>query len=302
MQLGNSLEVVHYELLPEDKTKLINEFKKEGVTAMIGDGVNDAPALATADIGISMGVSGSALATETGDVILMSNDIRKIPEAIKLARKAHWKVIQNIILSFVTKAAILVLAIAGHPLVWAAVLADVGTSLLVILNSMLILKGTQNQEGYKYSAQSASHKYGGKCCKSSAAPYCCEPKQSSSHGCISKCDTGTCRSNNACGNCSKDGHDLEAQNNQFHGCSSVETQYKCVEDQCHHGHCENEPHEEKHSLLDHYSCREEDHLCSEDHVTKHTKNELGKVIENIFVHGSAEGLHESLLKLGEERN
>ncbi|KAJ0040388.1 hypothetical protein Pint_27394 [Pistacia integerrima] len=301
-QLGNSLEVVHYELLPEDKGKIINEFKKEGATAMIGDGVNDALALATADIGISMGISGSALATETGDVILMSNDIRKIPEAIKLARKAHWKVIQNIILSFVTKAAILVLAIAGHPLVWAAVLADVGTSLLVILNSMLILKGTQNQgdKVYKNSAQSVSHKYGGKCCKSSATPHCCEPKQSLSHGCISKCDTGTCRFNNSCGNCSKDGHDLEAQNT--HGCSSVETQYKCVEDQCHDGHCENEPHKEKHSLLDHYGCREEDHLCNEDHVTKHTKNELGKVIENIFIHGSTEGLHESLLKIGEERD
>ncbi|XVF82277.1 hypothetical protein PTKIN_Ptkin16aG0033100 [Pterospermum kingtungense] len=154
-QLGNCLDVVHAELLPEDKARIIKDFKKEGPTAMIGDGVNDAPALATADIGISMGISGSALATETGHVILMSNDIRKIPKAIQLARKAHRKVIENVILSISIKSAILALALAGYPLVWAAVLADVGSCLLVTCNSMLLLRGTEN--------------HGGKCCKSSAA-------------------------------------------------------------------------------------------------------------------------------------
>ncbi|XP_028751346.1 cadmium/zinc-transporting ATPase HMA3 [Neltuma alba] len=152
-QLGHTLEQVHAELLPEGKAKIITEFKKEGPTAMVGDGVNDAPALAAADIGISMGISGSALASETGNIILMSNDMRKIPKAIKLARKSRRKVIENIILSIVTKAAILGLAIAGHPLVWAAVLADVGTCLLVILNSMLLLHRRE--------------KHRGKCCRSS---------------------------------------------------------------------------------------------------------------------------------------
>ncbi|XP_019084716.1 PREDICTED: putative cadmium/zinc-transporting ATPase HMA4 isoform X1 [Camelina sativa] len=139
-QLGNVLDVVHGELLPEDKSKIIQEFKKEGPTAMVGDGVNDAPALATADIGISMGISGSALATQTGHIILMSNDIRRIPQAIKLARRARRKVVQNVFLSITFKAGILAFAFAGHPLIWAAVLVDVGTCLLVIFNSMLLLR------------------------------------------------------------------------------------------------------------------------------------------------------------------
>ncbi|KVI01438.1 Cation-transporting P-type ATPase, partial [Cynara cardunculus var. scolymus] len=123
-------QVVHAELLPQDKARIIKEIQREFPTAMVGDGLNDAPALATADIGISMGVSGSALANETGHVILMSNDIRKIPIAVKLARKTRRKIFENIFIAIVTKAAIIALAIAGHPLVWAAVLADVGTCLL----------------------------------------------------------------------------------------------------------------------------------------------------------------------------
>ncbi|KAG6698738.1 hypothetical protein I3842_08G034000 [Carya illinoinensis] len=162
--LDHPLEIVHAELLPEDKARIIRELKEEGPTAMIGDGVNDAPALATADIGISMGISGSALATETGQVILMSNDTRKIPEAIQLARQAHRKVVVNIFLSMATKSAILALAFAGHPLIWAAVLADVGTCLLVILNSMLLLRGTRKPRSGTsskcYRAQH-THKHGG---------------------------------------------------------------------------------------------------------------------------------------------
>ena len=142
LQIGGALDIVHAELLPEDKARIVKEFQKEAPTAMIGDGMNDAPALATADIGISMGISGSALAKETGQVSLMSNDIRKIPKVVRLARRTRRKVIENIILSIATKAAILGLAIAGHPLVWAAVLADVGTCLLVIFNSMQLLQGT----------------------------------------------------------------------------------------------------------------------------------------------------------------
>jgi len=159
VQLGHALDLVHAELLPEDKARIIQEYKLEGPTAMVGDGVNDAPALAIADVGISMGVSGSALATETGHVVLMSNDIRKIPHAIKLARKAQWKVIQNIAFSITTKAGVLAVAFAGHPLVWLAVLVDVFTCLIVILNSMLLLRSSH---GHKWKClgffQGHSHK------------------------------------------------------------------------------------------------------------------------------------------------
>ncbi|KAK6119947.1 hypothetical protein DH2020_046305 [Rehmannia glutinosa] len=153
-QLGGALDVIHAELLPEDKARIIKELQKENPTAMIGDGLNDAPALATADIGISMGVSGSALATESGDVVLMSNDIRRIAEASRIAKKVRRKIIENVIISVSTKAAILGLAVAGHPLVWAAVLADVGTCLLVIFNSMLLLKGRR-----KKCCQSKTHSH-----------------------------------------------------------------------------------------------------------------------------------------------
>ncbi|XP_011094082.1 putative inactive cadmium/zinc-transporting ATPase HMA3 [Sesamum indicum] len=177
-QLGGALEVVHAELLPEDKERIIKELQKEGPTAMIGDGVNDAPALATADIGISMGVSGSALATETGDVVLMSNDIQRIPKALRIAKKVRRKIVENVVIAISTKAAILGLAIAGHPLVWAAVLTDVGTCLLVIFNSMLLLQGIPAQQK--------------QCCRSTINSHVHKQKCSSTSGCSSHTDNSSC--------------------------------------------------------------------------------------------------------------
>ncbi|ESQ54201.1 hypothetical protein EUTSA_v10026996mg, partial [Eutrema salsugineum] len=155
-QLGNALDIVHSELLPQDKARIIDEFKSQGPIMMVGDGLNDAPALAKADIGISMGISGSALATETGDIILMSNDIGKIPRGMRLARRSHKKVIENVVLSVSIKGAIMVLGFAGYPLIWAAVLADAGTCLLVILNSMLLLRDEREAESACYRASTSS--------------------------------------------------------------------------------------------------------------------------------------------------
>ncbi|XP_019247745.1 PREDICTED: cadmium/zinc-transporting ATPase HMA3-like isoform X2 [Nicotiana attenuata] len=202
-QLDGALDEFQAELLPEDKATIIKAFQKEAPTAMIGDGLNDAPALATADIGISMGISGSALAKETGHVILMTNDIGRIPKAARLARRVRRKIIENMIMSVITKAAIVALAIAGYPLVWAAVLADTGTCLLVILNSMLLLRGGTRRHGKKCCTSSTSshahhHKDKASCCKSENAPQqCCSDiesqKKCTSQSCLSEVCVPRCQ-------------------------------------------------------------------------------------------------------------
>jgi Cd2+/Zn2+-exporting ATPase len=158
-QLGGVLEELHSELFPEDKVRLVGALKgRAGPTMMVGDGMNDAPALAMADVGVSMGISGSAAAMETSHATLMSSDILRVPEAVRLGRRARRTIAVNVVASVAAKAAVLVLALAWRPVLWAAVLADVGTCLLVVLNSMLLLgegnRGRGKEEACRATARS----------------------------------------------------------------------------------------------------------------------------------------------------
>jgi len=173
-------------LLPHQKTDEVKLLKfgcldkgestqKTVVVGMVGDGVNDAPALALADVGLAMGVTGTVVAMETADVALMDNDLRKIAEVIALGRASVSKIRQNVILSVLSKLVVLALAFSGYAYLWLAIVADVGTMLAVTLNGLSLLK----REPKKPKTEGHGHSHGGKACHGHGEP---KPAASHNHG------------------------------------------------------------------------------------------------------------------------
>ncbi|NCW18695.1 MAG: HAD family hydrolase, partial [Betaproteobacteria bacterium] len=131
-------------LLPEDKLKAIEEFQGQyGVTAMAGDGINDAPALVKSNIGFAMGAAGTHTAMEAADIVVMNDDLRRLPETIRLSKQTHVILWQNITLALGIKAVFLLMAIFDDASMWMAVFADMGASLLVVFNGLRLLKAVK---------------------------------------------------------------------------------------------------------------------------------------------------------------
>ena len=132
------------DLLPEAKLDAIRQLQQRyGPTGMIGDGINDAPALAQADIGFAMGAAGTGTALEAADVVIMNDDLQRVAETIRLSRRTHAILWQNITLALAIKAVFVLLAVFGTATMWMAVFADMGASLLVVANGMRLLRGVR---------------------------------------------------------------------------------------------------------------------------------------------------------------
>ena len=138
---GVGVDEFRAELLPEEKTAAVAELRAaHGAVLFVGDGVNDAPALAAADVGVAMGAGGTDVALETADIALMTDDLGRLATTIRLARKAEGIIRANIAFALLTKAAFVILAVLGYATLWMAVFADMGASLLVVMNGLRALR------------------------------------------------------------------------------------------------------------------------------------------------------------------
>ena len=140
---------MYTELLPDGKVKKVEELLKEksekGKLAFVGDGINDAPVLALADIGIAMGGLGADSAIEAADVVIMNDEPSRIVNAINLSKKTMRIVKENIIFAILTKVIVLILSACGLSTMWEAVFADVGVSIIAILNALRVLRVKNNK-------------------------------------------------------------------------------------------------------------------------------------------------------------
>ena len=151
--IGKTLKIdqVEYEMLPTDKYYNYEKIKKENIIlAFVGDGINDAPVLKRADLGISMGGIGSEAAIEASDVVIMNDDLSKIPLAITISKYTKKIIKQNLIFAILTKITILILSIFGLTNMWLAVLADTGVTLITIINSIRISKKFKINNTFKH--------------------------------------------------------------------------------------------------------------------------------------------------------
>ena len=143
LDIGKKLEIddIKYEMLPQDKFKYYENISKENdITVFVGDGINDAPVLKRADIGISMGEVGSDVAIEASDIVIMGDDLAKIPTAISISKYTKKIIKQNLIFAMTVKILILLLSVLGFANMWMAVFADTGVTLLTIINTLRIMK------------------------------------------------------------------------------------------------------------------------------------------------------------------
>ncbi len=172
--IGESVGIdeIHASLLPEDKLDAVARLQREGHTvAMVGDGVNDAPALATADIGVAMGAAGSAVAVETADIALMGDNLLKLPGAISLAKRTVNVMRQNIAIALITVVLLLIGVFAGGVTMSVGMLVHEGSVLIVILNAMRLLRNTRGATSLSKAERSQDGPIPGRPVESATTPH-----------------------------------------------------------------------------------------------------------------------------------